>query len=138
MIQDNIHNPITVVRTSSGELVEVRELTWKNCLTAIKKLTDTVLELLGKQQGGSSIALTLDKEKLVSAITSQEELVTWALMKSTGRDQAWVDALSARDCLALVKAMVDQNLSDEVLAAGKGLADRMGAVFGRSSKSPAQ
>ena len=133
-MNQDIHNPVERVKISTGELVEVRELVWKDCLRAVKEMTDTVLELLGP--GGGT--LVLDKDKIVRALGAQENLVTWVLEKSTGRTQEWVNALSGRDALCLLRAAVDLNLSDEVLAAGKALAGRMGAVFGQKSKSPAQ
>ena len=109
-----------------GENVEVRELTWKKYLNAVKELTGTILGLIGE---GSKIIL--DKQKLLDAVNAQEGLVEWVLVASIpSKDQAWVESLSARELLPLVKAVIELNLSEEIIQSGKEVGGRMAAVLG--------
>lgn len=129
----DIHNPVRRIDVR-GELITVKELVWKDCLQAVREMTATVLQLLGP--GGTT--MVLDKEKIVAAITQQEQLVTWVLEKATGKPQDWIATLRPRELLPLVEAAVELNLSDEVVKSGKALAGRMGGVFGQTKPSPAR
>lgn len=120
-----ILNPVVLVRVR-GESVEVKELTWKDHVRAVKELTGTLLKLLS----GDGKTLTLTKEVILEAIVAQETLVQWIIEKSTGRDAQWVSGLGGKDFLALLKAVVDLNLSDEYIKQGKELAGQMGDIFG--------
>lgn len=117
-------NPVIPVNIQ-GEVVEVRELTWKDYLAVIKRVTGTALSVVGP--GGK---LDLNAANLTDAITEQEDTLQLVLSKSTGKDQEWVAKLSARDACRLLDAAVALNLSEEVLAEGKKLAGKMAGVFG--------
>lgn len=84
---------------------------------------------------GSGGTLVLDKEKIIQAIGEQEELIQWVLEKSTGKDAKFVAELKASEVLPLIMAVVDLNLSEEVLGAGKTLAAKMGGIFGLKTQS---
>lgn len=128
-MKTDIFNPVVTVKIR-GDSVEVRELTWKHYLRAVKELTDNLLGLMSGKN-----TLELNKEKVVATISAQEELVSWVIQASTGKDAAWVDSLSARELLLLLKAVVDLNLSEELIGVGKGLAGRMADVFGLKTAS---
>jgi hypothetical protein len=78
----DIHNPVATV-TVRGEAVEVRELTWKDSLRAVRDMTGTIMKLVSPD----GTKLLLDRERLVAAISEQEALVSWVLTRATGRDQ---------------------------------------------------
>lgn len=125
----DVLNPLVPVEIR-GERIEVRELNWKDYSRAIKELTGSAMKLLGT--GGT---LVLDKEKIIQAIGEQESLIQWVVEKSTGRDSKYVSSLSTREILPLISAVVDLNLSEEVLGAGKKLAGQMGGIFGLKIQS---
>lgn len=133
--QDAVRN----ITLSTGENVEVLELRWKDSLRAIKEMCGTVLQLLGPDGGNvqsGELVIRLDRDRVVAAIVEQESLLTWVLMKSTARDQEWVDGLGTSDALALIQTVVDLNLNDEVLSRGKALAGTMSRVFATGRPLP--
>jgi hypothetical protein len=119
-----------------GEELEIRGLTWKDHIRAVKELTATIMELLAQNKDGN--ATQLDAETIVSAITKQESLATWMITRSTGKDGAWVDSLRAAEALTILNAIVELNLTEEIIGLGKGLAERMSGVFGLSKASLAR
>lgn len=120
----DVLNPVVTVKIRD-ELIEVKELTWKDYLRAVKEMTDAILKLLnGKGE------FALDRDKVVEALGAQENLIAWVAEKCTGRDQKWVGSLKGREMLALLRIIVDLNLSEEVIGSGKAVAGRMGEVFG--------
>lgn len=120
-----ILNPVITVKVR-GEQIEVRELTWKDYIRAIKELSGSLLKLVS--DGGNAVSLT--KENVLEALSSQEDLVQWVTEKSTGREAEWVKGLGGKDMVFILAAIVELNLSDELVASGKDLAGRMGKVFG--------
>lgn len=137
-MKEDVLNAVRLVKVR-GEQVEVRELTWKDYVRAVKQMTGTILGLIGDGGKISMDAIVLNREKLTEAIGAQEDLVAWVLAKSTSRDQAWVDSLSAREVLPLLDAVIELNLSPEVIEQGKKLAGQMGEAFGlkKASVAPA-
>jgi hypothetical protein len=129
-MRDDVLNPVIPVKIR-GETVEVRELTWKDYLRAIKEATGSVLKLMSE----SGATLELSKDKVVEVIGAQEELVSWVLEKSTGKDQAYISNLTALEMVRLLNAVVDLNLNEELVGAGKGLAGRMANVIGWKTAS---
>lgn len=141
-------NPVIRVPNIKGGEVDVRELKWRDYLRAIKELTDNVLTFAAavKSSGdpkkkpepeGTKVvdlanvgALILDKDKLIDAVTRSESLAGWVLAASTGKDEAWVNDLSGRETMAILKAVVELNLSKEILGTGKELVGHMRGVFG--------
>jgi hypothetical protein len=125
-------NPLIPVSVR-GERVEVREMNWKDSLRAVKEMTGAIMTLVNNKG-----EMVLDKTKIIEALTSQEALASWVIQKSTDKDGAWVDSLSTREFLPIIIAVVDLNLSDEVIGSGKTLAGRMGKVLGLKTISPKQ
>lgn len=134
-MEPDIINPIATVRIR-GESVEVRELTWKDHLRLIKELTATVLELLQKAQtGGGGTEFSLKADEIVEALVKQEDLAAWVMARSTGKPKEWIDELSAGAAMDILLAAAKLNLTPEVLASGKALAEHMRGVFGLKSLS---
>lgn len=136
-INDNM-KPVTL---SGGKVVRLRELTWKKYLWAIRRITSTVIPLLAGKDGSVNLAdlgkVTIDPEKIVAALSEQEETVTVVLKDSAPEDltDEVIENLSGRDTMLLLAVVVELNLSPEVLGAGKELAGRMAAVFGSMTAS---
>lgn len=146
--ESNVLNPVVTVKLRGGRTIEVKELTWKDYIRAIKQMTDSLLKLIANQKNKPANALeiasaegslVIDRDKLIQAIGDQEDLVGWVIQKSTGEAQEWVDQLSAAEALAILDAVVGLNFTEEVIASGKALAGRMGGVFAlkTSSQKPA-
>lgn len=128
-MKTDVWNPIATVQIR-GEAIQVKELDWRTYLWAVKELTGTLMGLVNDKG-----QLILEKDKIVTALTDQENLVSVLVEKSTGRDAAWVSSLSARELFIVVKPIVELNLSEEVLSPGKELAGRMRAVFASKTAS---
>lgn len=121
----DILNPVVEVHGIQGGTVGVRELKWKSYMRAIKSLTEAVIKYIEASEGGKK----LDPRGLVEAIAAQEGLASWVVAESTGRPEEWVAELTGREMMAILEAVVELNLSEEVVGRGKALAARMRAVF---------
>lgn len=131
-MQPDVLNPVIGVKVK-GELVDVRELPWKDYLRTIKELTSAVTDLLKKS--GPNGEIELASEDIIQAIARQEDLAAFLMQRCTGKDSAWVESLSGREALAVLTAAVQVNLSDEVVRRGKELAGHMSGVFGLKRQS---
>lgn len=129
-MKEDILNPVVPVKIR-GELVEVRELTWKDYLRAVKESAGALMKLItpdGK-------AVQFNKDTIIEVLTSQEDVAGWVLEKSTGKDAKFIAGLSAREIIPLLQAVVDLNLSEEVVGPGKILAGRMVDLLGLKTLS---
>ena len=116
--------PVETVRLLGGRTVEVRELTWKQLLHALKQLAQRALTFVA--QDGKTISI--EASKIVEALSEQEELAVWIVEKSTGLTADELALLGVRDFLAIVEAVVRINLSEEVVCLGKRIAGSVRAV----------
>jgi hypothetical protein len=118
----------------SLKTVDVRELSWREYLAVVKRLTDTVFKVVGKDINSLSkakeLTITLEPKALISAISEQEDLVAWLVEKTTGLKQDEISKLSPVEVMPLLGLIVEMNLTPEHVAAGKALAGQMGAIFG--------
>jgi hypothetical protein len=129
----DVLNPIRRPRIAGAE-IEVRELRWRDTSYAVQQLTDAIAGMIDIQ--GTAFNLIIDRQKLLDAIIKNESLLAFVLEKATGRDADWVTNLSTRDMLLLLDAVLDVNLSEEVLNAGKKVAERLKKLFGSMKPSP--
>jgi len=134
----DILNPVISVPNIKGETVDVKELTWKEYLRAMKELASSMLRFLEAGKTELTLAVVLDPKKIIEAIGEQEAMVEWILAASTNRKVEWIRTLSGREILALLEAVVQLNLSDEVVSSGKALAGRMRVIFGSTKSLPGQ
>lgn len=126
----DVLNPVVTVQVR-GSAVQVQELNWKDYLRAVRELTDTVMKFMGKEG-----EIKWEREPLVAAIQSNESLLSWVLEKSTGLKKDDLEKLKAREVIPLIEAVIDLNLSEDVVGPGKALAARMGEAFGLKRTSP--
>src|SRR3990167_5627310 len=103
----DILNPVISVPNIKGETVDVKELTWKEYLRAMKELASSMLRFLEAGKTELTLAVVLDPKKIIEAI-------------------------------GVLEAMVQLNLSDEVVSSGKALAGRMRVIFGSTKSLPGQ
>lgn len=135
-MKDDVLNPVRTVKIR-GQDIEVKELTWKDYLRAVKDLTGSVIKLFGQKIELQKGEITLNRDRLIEIIGEQETLVQWVLEKSTGQPKEFIAGLSAREVFPLIEAVVDLNLSEEVTGPGKMLAGRMGDILGLKKVSVA-
>lgn len=136
MKETDVLNPVRTIKVM-GEVFEVRELPWKDYLHVIREMTSTAFDLFG----GSKISLgelSLDKDKLVSALSNQEDLLSYAIEKSTSIPKDKIEKLTAAEALLVVDTIAEMNLRPEIVSVGKRLAGRMADVFGVKNPLPEQ
>lgn len=131
MKNDNILNPVATVPIR-GHSVEVRELRWRDYLKVIKDMTSAAFELFGSAGGKVAIdEFSLSKEKLISVIAQQEELLAWTIDKATNLKEFKIEVadLSGTEALTILNKIVEMNIRPELVELGKSLAGRMGELF---------
>jgi hypothetical protein len=112
---NNVWNPIIEVSVR-GEQVEVKELVWTDAMELFKRMTGLATGLLNEQG-----KIILNKDLILQMFAANEQLIVFLLKKSTGKDEAWINGLSALDFMKLMTAAVELNLREEIVSTGKGL-----------------
>jgi hypothetical protein len=124
-----LHPVIPVATGPEGkDIVEVREMRWPDALA--------FLQALGKEVGQvmtttGNISFTPDK--LPDIIGQSGALIEHLICKATGRDAAWLNTLTTGEMLDLLDAAVELNVSPELFARGKAVADRVKKVFAKEN-----
>lgn len=128
--------------TIGDQSIVVRDLPWPDALEFLKQLSAHAQDLLTgvgtKTEGGG---LTLNVEallpKLTELITNTNELLTFLITRSTGKDASWVHGLSTIEMLTVLDAALEVNLSDGLIALGKKVGGRLGRVLAaKTSTTP--
>lgn len=130
--------PEITVTLRAGAVV-VFDLPWQDALEFLKKLSGYANQLLAAGNGGTVSIDTL-LPRLVELIGNADELSTFLILKSTGKDEAWLKGtlkdgggreggLSTLEFLTVLDAALQVNLSDELLALGKKVAGRLARVM---------
>jgi hypothetical protein len=101
------------------ETIQVRELTAKEIAYILQKFTDTATSLINADGD-----LIVDREKIVKAVIANTDLAFWIMERACTRDTKWVESLVPREMFPLIEAILDLNLSEEVMAGGKKLLGR--------------
>ncbi len=125
-MKNNTLSAVTTL-TVNGKTIEVRELRWRDYAHAVQMLTGSLLKLFAGKKGES---ITANREEIVEAIEVQQELIAWAITKSTHLTESEVSELSTREVLPIISAMIDLNLSEEITGPGKKLAGQMAHLLG--------
>jgi hypothetical protein len=120
--------PDKELKLSTGESVRVRELSWREALEFIQKLSGH----LGKLGASDMAGLISQLSTLVSTV---DELALYLAEKSAGMSAEKFGALAARDALAVLDKALEINLNEELLKRGKSIAARFGAA---GFKAPAK
>jgi hypothetical protein len=119
-----ILNPITELKLADGTPVTIRELSWPDALVFISKLA--------KQAGSftsSDGRLEVSPEKLSEIVISAQDLSEWLVLKSTGKDDAWLKERTFSEGLDLVEAAVSMNLRPDFFAKLKRIGSRFTGVL---------
>jgi hypothetical protein len=120
----DILNPV-VELTVRNEKLLVRELPWPDALQFLQLLSGHAGKMIGEDG-----RMKIDFGRLSALVTSSQEVSEFLMLKSTGRDQAWLAQLSFRECLDVLDAALSINLSPEMFNAGKKIEGRLRSLFG--------
>jgi hypothetical protein len=124
----DVLNPV-VELSIGGEKIEVRELAWPEALKFLSMISEHAGQLITGEG-----KFVVDFTKLTRLVSSTEELSEFLMLKTTGRDEAWLATLSMRNALEVLDAALSVNLSAEMFASGKKIEGRLRSLFG----APAQ
>ena len=69
-------------------------------------------------------------------VVGSAELTELLLTRATGRDREWLDQRSVAEVFDLLDAALALNLSEDLIARGKRLAERVRAAFGSPNSAP--
>lgn len=105
--------------TIAGETITVRELSWMDALDFIKQLAGYLGSLV---DAAGNFRINIGT--IADLVVTTNELALKLIAKTTGKDAAWIEALSLGDMLELIDIALALNLSDEILAKGKKIAGR--------------
>jgi hypothetical protein len=97
--------------------VKVRELAWPDARAFMTELAG----FLGKLMNDKG-EVRIDVGIISEIITASDSLIESLILKTTGKDKAWLETLPIGAVLDLVGTALDLNLSDELLVKGKKIA----------------
>ncbi|MCX6907751.1 MAG: hypothetical protein NTY01_06880 [Verrucomicrobia bacterium] len=134
MNEFKILRPEKEVTLACGPVVTVGALCWGDALEFVPRLTAAVIEnaaLIGAVSAGGAVTLKL--EHLQTLLIKCESLRLWVfarVVKFAGRTLSDEEqrALPVEDMLWLVDSVLEVNLSENALAAGKALGGRFAAL----------
>jgi hypothetical protein len=128
------------LQLSTGEVLRVRELCWREALEFLRLLSSQ-LSTVGRvtPRGAGANAASGDAAynaeaggmvgllgQLPDLIKGADELTGYLAEKAAGLTPEKFGALAARDALAVLDKAIEINLNEELLARGKKLAGRFG------------
>jgi len=120
------------LKLSTGEVIRVRELSWREALEFLQKLSGHIgklgasVSVMDATTAGAAVTALL--ANLPALIASVDELALYLAEKSAGLSAEKFGALAARDALAVLDKALEINLNEELLKRGKSIAARIGAA----------
>lgn len=120
-----VHSPEATV-TLGEKRVNINELTWPKMMAFLKIIGRGISHLITNTEKG--VKVDFDKEKIVEIVSASEDAVSFLLENATSLTPDEVNKLGVRDCLRVLKPVIELNLSQEILGEVKGLA---GALLDR-------
>lgn len=124
-----IHNPTVLVKLAMGE-IQVRELSWPDALNLYQRLVGQSKSLFDEQG-----RLMLDPQKLVAAINENIELGQWLVLKSTGKDEAWLNQRTLSEVLDVTSEAAVLNIGI-ILSRIKNVRSRLREVVAGANEMP--
>lgn len=147
MSTTKILNPVKALQLSDSNSVEVRQMPFLKAMEFIKKIGALAGNLiddkgqfkLAKFKGkGADKMMELDLSFLQTLIGDSADLMIFVIKHSTGKEEAWVEKLSAAEGMEVLKTALELNLSDEVLALGKETAVFLTGRFAKGKTASAK
>jgi hypothetical protein len=100
----SIHNPTINMKLIEGT-IEIQELSFPDAIK-LYNCVKAQIEAFMNADGG----LTLDVPKIISAISENIELGTWLALKSTRKDEAWLNQRSLSEVMDIVTEAAALNI----------------------------
>ncbi len=110
---------------------EVRELAWPEALEFFRRLGSTATALMTPEGKPRTTA-----DFLPELIHQAGAAVAFLLQHSTGLAAEELQALPGTAVVQLTRAALELTLNDEVVTAGKAVAERLRRAFGHGTPSP--
>lgn len=107
-----------------GEVIAVSTLGWRDAVALARRLSTAIASVISKD--GSFL---LTPENLATSISESEGCVQFLIEKTTGRDTAWVESLTAREVLPLLQAIVERNFDREFVGSVKRIGGTLAEAF---------
>jgi len=122
-----------------GEEISIRELSWMELKTLTEKLAGEAQRILGamkgKEDASEGAVLLLNGEMFLSIIRDSEELSETLVLQTTGKDEAWLAALSCGEFMGVLDQALDLNLSI-VSNSVKKIGGRLREIFAGKAAEP--
>jgi hypothetical protein len=99
----SVHYPVIEVKLRADS-IEIRELAWPDALHLYNRMMAQSKALIVDGQ------MVMTPDKFISALTENVELGTWLVLKSTGKDEAWLKDRSLSEVLDVAAAAAELNV----------------------------
>jgi len=107
----SILNPSREVEIAGGA-VTVRELRALDALEFIKRLSSYFGSIQKSTSDDGAVRLRVE---IASLVTGASDVAEFLVLKSTGKDRAWLAELGAEDLLSILHAALDLNVSEGLI-----------------------
>lgn len=123
-----ILRPQITVPLESGA-VTLRDLPSQEAFEFLRRLASHAKDVLAAATSNDGrVDLQALLPKLTELVTSIEDLSTFLLTKSAGKDEEWLKQFGFYETLHLVRAALEVNLSDGLIELGKEIVARLARV----------
>jgi hypothetical protein len=116
-------NPTKEIKVH-GDVITVQEMRWPDAVDFFNRLASGI-SLFLDEKGQVSI----NPKAITQMVTSSAELSTLLILRSTGKDEAWLKQIGVCAALDVLDLALELNLSEELIAKGKKLAGRVKDAF---------
>ena len=114
------------------QTVAIKELAWPDALALLNKLAGHAGKFITTD--GKFVLTT---ENVVTIVTGSQDISEWLMTKATGKDAAWLNALTFDQALTVLDAAISVNVRPDFFAKAGRIGQRIKTVFGLDkSKNP--
>lgn len=128
-----ILNTTRDVALRDGSTVAVRELRALDALEFVKRLSG----YFGSIQRSADDGTGRIRIEVAALITGATEVSEFLVLKSTGKDRAWLEELGAEDLLDVLHAAIDANVTEGLIKKARSVFDLVRSRIGSSGTQSA-